>query len=233
MALPTLLMTRPVAGAQAFLKTLDPAVLAAVRVHNAPLMEIVATGLVPDFANMRGVIFTSVNGVLHAPNGLGRPAYCVGSQTTTQAHANGWRAQQMGDTAQELLEALLKLSPDAPLLHLGGTHTRGDIAQTLISAGIVTHHLALYEQHLLPLDPLAHKALEGPCIVPVFSPRSARQLARQAAGCLENAHVIALSGSVAAAFEGEKTAECIILPAPQAGYMRNEVENLCLSLSLA
>jgi uroporphyrinogen-III synthase len=232
MVLPTLLLTRPRDSANAFAATLDPAALARVRVVIAPLMRIAATGATVEMAGIRGVIFTSGNGVIHAPPAQGLSAYCVGAQTTHTARALGWQAQQMGDTAQQLTAALMAAPPALPLLHLGGVHTRGEIAQTLTLVGITTAHVAVYDQILVPLDTAALEALEGQCIVPVFSPRSAVALMGQAGGRLHQAHVVALSDSVAAPFGGELTASMTIPERPQTAYMRKGVENLCLNLSL-
>lgn len=233
MAPPTLLLTRPLESAHAFAASLDPAALAGVRVVIAPLMGIVGTGVTPDLEGARGVIFTSANGVLHAPDGAGRRAYCVGAKTTQHALARGWRAQQCGDTAHELVHSLQSNLPEAPLLHLAGEHTRGDIASTLTAAGVNTDHISLYTQTLLPLEPQALDALDGgPCIVPVFSPRSASHLVQQAVGHLAQAHIVALSDAVAAPFRKENIAQLVELHAPQTIYMRKAVENLCLTLCL-
>ncbi|UWR26348.1 uroporphyrinogen-III synthase [Sulfitobacter sp. S223] len=232
MVLPTLLLTRPADSAKAFAASLNSSALSRVRLLIAPLMEISSTGLTPSIAKTRGVIFTSANGVVHAPKGNGRPAFCVGVQTTEKAIAKGWAAQRVGNTAQELIATLLADPPDGPLLHLSGCHTRGDIAETLTAAGIATERVMIYEQKLLGLDAAARSALEGPCIVPVFSPRSAMQLAKEAHGQLEKACIVALSEAVAAPLAGEKSHNLTVLPAPQAAIMRQTVENLCLNLSL-
>lgn len=232
MASPTLLLTRPAASSQAFAASLDPEALAQVSLVISPLMEITGTGVMPSLTDMRGVIFTSANGVLFAPDGAGRPAYCVGAQTTRQAILRGWDARQAGDTADDLVAALDKNTANIPLLHLSGAHTRGDIARRLTAAGTPTDCEVVYDQKLLPLEPEAQDALCGPCIVPVFSPRSAEQLVREAQGKLGRAHIVALSNSVAGPLIGEKTTQLIVLPAPQAVYMRKAVENLCKILSL-
>ena len=231
MALPTLLLTRPEASAEAFAKTLDPDALKSVRLLISPLMRIVSTGALPNLENAAGVIFTSANGVSHAPDGEGRPAFCVGAQTTKRAIDRGWDAHMCGSCAQELIATLRKAQPVGPLVHLGGEQTIGDIAETLTIDGIKTSHIALYRQQLLPLMAQAKKAIQGPTILPLFSPRTAKQLIAEATGNLEFAHVIALSDSVAAPLAGEKLSQCLILPSPQTLFMRKAVENLCLNLS--
>ncbi|KIN74466.1 uroporphyrinogen-III synthase [Sulfitobacter guttiformis] len=232
MAVPTLLLTRPSGGSHGFAAALDPSALARVRLLVAPLMEITGTlaALAPH--DVQAAIFTSANGVDYAPDGRGRPAFCVGTVTTAEAKRRGWDAQLSGKNAHELIARLREMRPVMPLVHLGGAHTIGDIAETLTAEGITTRHIAIYQQTLLPLDPEAMEALKAPCIVPVFSLRSAAQLSSQAQGLLEHAHIIALSDSVACPFHNEKTAQCLILQSPQAIYMRKAVENLCWNLSL-
>ncbi|MCX7565857.1 uroporphyrinogen-III synthase [Sulfitobacter sp. F26169L] len=232
MALPTLLLTRTRDRAQAFAQALDPAALGRVRVMIAPLLAISPTKTPLVLDEMQQVIFTSANGVLHAPPGQGRVAFCVGAHTTQQAIAQGWSATLAGDTAKELIATLSKTPPKGPLLHLGGTHTRGDIAQILTASGVKTRHVALYDQTLLPLEQRAIVALRGPCIVPVFSPRTAAHLVRSAKGKLERASVVALSDAVAEPFRTEKTKNLVIIQAPQAVYMRKAVENLCRTVTL-
>lgn len=228
----TLLLTRPRLSAQAFTSNLDASALDMVDVIVAPLMRIEGTGAVPDLKEVAAVIFTSSNGVMHAPEGEGHVAFCVGARTTQAANARGWRAEMAGETAQELIDALKLTRPKGPLLHLGGAYTRGNISQNLSQMGMQAGHIALYTQTLLPLEKVAAEALHKRCIVPLFSPRSAHQLVQEAHGKLQNAQIVALSEAVAAPFKGEKTAQMYILPAPKAEYMRKAVENLCLNRTL-
>lgn len=232
MAQTTLLLTRPHHGAQAFLTGLDAAAVRRVNVLIAPLMEISGTGAQVDIPAGGGVIFTSAAAVEFTPEGAGRRAYCVGAGTTAQATALGWHAVQSGETAEELITALRRSPPDGSLLHLGGRHTRGDIAARLSAAGIPTRHVVLYDQTLLPLAAAARDALAGPCIIPLFSPRTAAHLVAEAGPLLARARIIALSEAVAAPLEGENVPCIIILPAPRVRLMRNAVENLCRSASL-
>ncbi|WP_298859023.1 uroporphyrinogen-III synthase [uncultured Sulfitobacter sp.] len=233
MSLPTLLLTRPRGASCGFVAALEPAARKAVQVLIAPLMEITSVGAKPVPEEIQGAIFTSANGVDFGPEGQGRLAFCVGARTTAEARRRGWDAEQAGRTAIELIAALRKVRPSIGLVHLSGEHTIGDIADTLTADGIETVHVPIYQQNLLPLEPAARQALAGPCIIPVFSHRTAKQLRAEASGLLEFAHIIALSDSIAAPFEGEKLASCVILPSPQTIYMRKAVETLCLNLSLA
>lgn len=229
---PTLLLTRPRPSAQAFLALLQVGALARVRVVISPVMKIIALGDAPHIGQGNGVIFTSANGVLHAPMGERRKAYCVGASTTDQARMRGWDAQMAGENAQELIEMLKAQPPSAPLLHLAGVHTRGNIAEKLSVNGIQVQHKAVYDQVLTSLSDAARAALKGPCIVPVFSARSAQQLADQAAGQLGLAQLITLSDAVATPLRGERAANLTVLPAPRMQYMCKEVEKLCLAFSL-
>jgi len=232
MTTPTLLLTRPRPSAQAFLARLQVNALARVRVVVSPLMKIIATDGVARVDQESSVIFTSANGVQHAPMGEGRKAFCVGENTSGQARARGWDAQFAGENAKELIATLTANPPKAGLLHLAGVHTRGAIAETLSAAGIQTKYQALYDQILTPLTPAAYAALKGPCIVPVFSARSAAQLVDQAPGQLGLARLIALSDAVASPLRGERVANLTVLPAPRMQYMCKEVEKLCLAFSL-
>lgn len=228
----TLLLTRPRKSAEAFADALAADARAAVTLLVAPLMEIIPTENDPALHAEDRVIFTSSNAVGLAPNGNGRGALCVGALTTRQAALHGWAAQQVGVNAQELIATILAQKIDGPLVHLGGVHTRGDIAQTLTAGGVPTRHVVLYAQNLLPLGREAKAALGGPCIIPVFSPRSAAQLAAEAKDNLRNAYIIALSESVAGALGGENVAKMLVVSAPKADYMRKAVENVCKNHSL-
>jgi len=232
MTLHPLLLTRPRPSAQAFVERLSTSAQEKLEVVIAPLMEIVATDVTSQIGIGESVIFTSANGVAFAPEGKGRRAFCVGAQTTRHAQDCGWHALQAGDTAEQLIETLLADPLKGPVVHLGGVHTRGDIVQILSEAGIQARHDALYDQQLLALSEAGYAALKRPCIVPVFSPRSAAQLAAQATGKLTRAYIIALSDAVAEPLRGESCANLTVLPAPQAIYMVKVIEKLCLARSL-
>ncbi len=230
MAEPTLLLTRPRAQSARFAAHLDTG---AARVLIAPLMQIEGTDTDPDIDGFAGVIFTSLNGVAHAPEGQGRAAYCVGAGTTREARARGWAAVQSGETALELIADVQARRPRGPLLHLAGAHTRGDIAEALSDAGMPARRLTLYRQILLPLEGEARAALQTPCIVPLFSPRTAVHFAKEAGNHAPAIHLVALSSAVAAPLRAMTVANLLVLDAPQTILMRKAVENLCVTRALS
>jgi uroporphyrinogen-III synthase len=193
---PRLLLTRPQLGAAQFLERLSPALRMGAVI--SPLVEIAPTAVLVDLTPFAGVIFTSANGVTHAPAGGGMPAYCVGPQTTAAAAKSGWQAQMAGLDAEAMIANLSGRTNIGPLLHLAGRHRRSDIAGILSASGLTTQVVIVYEQNLMPLSPEAQALLEGstPVIVPLFSPRSAHHFAQQAA---RTTGVMAVSISSAAA----------------------------------
>lgn len=228
----TLLMTRPFRQSEGFIARLDPAVLTGVRIVVAPLLDIVATGAVPELEPYDGVIFTSAQGVEFAPAGGGRAAYCVGLRTAEAARARGWEVEQVARTAAELATALAKVQARR-LLHLAGRHRRGDIAADLRHSGKSVDVHVLYDQHARPLSPQAHRALASAdrIIVPLFSPRSAALFAK-AAPEMGQAIVVALSAAVAEGLGGLKAQDLHVASAPTAKEMIYSVEKLLRHSSL-
>ncbi len=175
-------MTRPRAASERFVAQLPTRIRSRVQVIYSPILEIKPLPVQVNDKDVRGLIFTSANAVNAAASmGVDRdlPAYCVGPATTGTAIGAGWQAQMVGQTAEELVAALLKARPDSPLLHLRGEHTRGSVAERLTESGLTVRELPVYQQRLLPLTSEAIAAASGkvPVIAPIFSPRTARQFA--------------------------------------------------------
>lgn len=228
--MPTLLMTRPHPAAERFVAGLPAALRVQLTVIHAPLLEIVPLAVAVPDEGLRGVIFTSANGVeaaarAGAPTGL--PAYCVGEQTAEAARVAGWPPRVTCPDAEHLIAALLRLRPEAPLLHLRGVHARGDIAGRLTAGGIETRALPVYDQRLLPLTAQARAALAatGPVIVPLFSPRTARQFADIGGGSAP-LYLAAISPAAAEAVENMHPAALIVAGHPDAAAMAAAVETL-------
>lgn len=229
-----LLMTRPLAAAQRFVASLPKETRAALEVIHAPLIDIRPTGDVPDFTDVKTVIFTSANGVEVASRetGLRLPALCVGTRTTQVANALGWHARCAGGNAQELLEAVKNMPEAAPLLHLRGMHARGDIAATLQAAAIPCREQVVYDQHLLALDAAAKQALSAQrdMIVPLFSPRTARHFANLC-GDAGHLHLIVLSSAVAEPVKGLNYKTLHVSKAQDANAMAVAVRDAAAQLS--
>ncbi len=180
---PILLMTRPRAQAEEFVAQLQ-ARDAGFQPIFAPLIGIEYAGPLPAQDDLRGLIFTSANGVAAWQALGGRvdlPAYTVGNATAQAAQGAGMTAKSADGNAESLIEMLLDQRPDVPLLHVRGQHSRGDLAARLGSDGLETREAILYQQPPLPLTGQAQDALLGetPVIAPLFSPRTAQLFAKQ------------------------------------------------------
>tara|TARA_R110002049_G_scaffold117332_2_gene270431 strand:+ start:5293 stop:5997 length:705 start_codon:yes stop_codon:yes gene_type:complete len=234
MTQPVLLMTRPRQSAERFVARLDQALVACADVVYSPLIRIVPLGSAPALDGYAGVIFSSANGVEHAAAGEGRLAYCVGDTTRRRAEMAGWRAKLAGQTAEELIATLPRMGAMGPLLHLAGRHRRGDIAENLTAAGLTCDVTAIYDQLLQPLTPQAKGCFQGksPVLVPLFSPRTSRQLdAELPTGA--RAIVVTLSAAVADPIRQRSGIECHVAAAPTGSNMIEGVENLLRRTTLA
>ena len=177
-----LLMTRPLSASRRFVDGLPEDLRRGLHVIHSPLIGIEALPATVDFSAIGGLIVTSVNGAeaarrLGAPQGM--TCYCVGAETTRAAQQAGLRATCKGQTADQLVAALSELRPEAPLLHLSGRHTRGDIAGRLSALGCPTGQMAVYDQKLLEFSAQARAAMaqSAAIVAPLFPPRAARQFA--------------------------------------------------------
>lgn len=226
-----LLLTRPAAGTRAFLDSLSSDLASQISVTASPLIEI--TGLNAEVPAADAVIFTSTHAPDFAGPGLGRNAYCVGNATTRKARDCGWNAQEAGQNADELVATLKNSPPHQTLIHLGGVHTRGAIAERLSEAGIITHHVALYDQTLKTLSKQATDLLDGPApvLVPLFSARTAGQFARQARGHAP-LHIVALSPAVAEQVSRIPHKTLTVCENPTACAMVNALKKLVNDLTL-
>lgn len=195
-AAPLILLTRPQVQSRRFAAKVDS--LAEVRI--VPLQEIVPSGEVPDLAPYKGLIFSSQNAVTVFADRISRrdiPAWCVGERTAEVARDMGFTAISVGGDAAGLIEALVQRSPEMPLLHPHGRHTRGDIASSLNAAGITARGAEIYDQQaVVPVEPLADLGNSRRVIAPVFSPRSAELLAAQLDDAAQNWTFLCLSNAV-------------------------------------
>ena len=184
--MPTLLLTRPEAQSRRLAQALATKLETRPEIVISPMISIALRPEAADLSDVRGVIFTSENGLKAymsaAPAQSRLPAFCVGHRTARAAAEAGLIAHSAGGTVENLIALILQWQPQPPLAHFHGAHHRGDLAPRLTAEGIETRGQTVYEQRGLPLTPEAKTLLvQGARIVaPLFSPRTAT-LFRQAA----------------------------------------------------
>ncbi|WP_298499973.1 uroporphyrinogen-III synthase [uncultured Maritimibacter sp.] len=167
-----------------------------VEIVTSPVIEIVGTGVAVDLPPEAGVILTSQNAVVFAPDLAGRDVYCVGKKTAARA---GGTVRLVAQDADDLVA---RLDVPGPLVHLRGRHARGNIAERLARRGIAVSEVVVYDQRETPLRTEAVQVIEGvrPVVLPLWSPRSADIVARSLSRVGTNVHPIALSEAVAEAW---------------------------------
>jgi uroporphyrinogen-III synthase len=229
-----LLLTRPRESSEGFVARLARELLEGVTLCFSPLIEIVPTGETADLVNVDGVIFTSAHGVRFGPEGAGRPAYCVGARTSEAAKAKKWNVILVEQTADDLVAVIGRGHQVGRLVHLAGTHRRGEIDIRLRQQGISVEVAALYDQVLIPLTMEAKNLLAGevPVIVPLFSPRTAAQFVDQA-DQLNGSIIAAISSAVSEAVADRSVRDMYIATAPSAKEMTRLVEILLRKNSLS
>lgn len=227
----SLLLTRPSDAARAFLSDLPIEITTRIVPILSPLMSI--KPLHPKEPVAKCAVFTSAQAVGFASLGDERSAFCVGQKTASAAQARGWRVTYTAHTADDLVTFLKTHTPQDPLIHFAGVHTRGDVAQRLTAAGVPTRHIALYDQNLHDLNSQARIVLdrETPVVVPLFSPRTARHFDIQNHGKAP-LHIIALSAAVAEALNHTICTSISVCALPTRQDMVKQLKKRVLSMTL-
>jgi uroporphyrinogen-III synthase len=147
------------------------------------------------------------------------PAWCVGARTAEAAHAIGLDARSADGDADALVAQIIAEQPQGLLVHLCGTHSRGEVAGRLNAAGLQAEAQPIYDQTALGAHPDLAAALghSGPIIVPLFSPRSATLFAAAAKGA--DVIPVALSPAVRAALPRELAEKAGVADSPDAPAM--------------
>jgi uroporphyrinogen-III synthase len=202
--LPTILLTRPEAQSRDFATRLRARIAPDIPVIISPVLEIVPVPFdLP--VKPRLLVLTSVHAAEAARRaGLANlPAFCVGDRTAEAARSAGLVPHSAAGDAGALIALLKAARPEGPALYIRGQHAATDMASELVSAGLDTYAVIAYDQIARPLSALARAALDAaaPVILPVFSPRSSRLLAREAAQARAPLDLIAISAAAAAPWE--------------------------------
>jgi uroporphyrinogen-III synthase len=179
-----LLVTRPAADATVLADRLRAA---GHEVLVDPIIEIrERTDATLDLDGVTGLLFTSANGArafaaLSARRDLA--VFAVGDHTATVARAAGFVTIESADGDVAALVRLVgarRKPEDGVLLHVSGTVTIGELAETLGVAGYNVRQAALYEaEPAAAFDETTRAALAAGTIdgVLLFSPRTARHFA--------------------------------------------------------
>ena len=180
--LPTLLLTRPYADSQR-LADLLPEWRAVI----SPILQIVPVAHDAQRLNdAPGLVFTSMHAVPSAGPGRGRLAICVGERTGQIAREAGFDVREGNGFAVSMLPLIE--AAKVPLIHPHGRH----LARELPVEGMV-----VYDQQALPLTEKARELLAGRAsvVLPLFSPRSARLVAAEAAGAVAPLWPVSISAA--------------------------------------
>ncbi|WP_435165201.1 uroporphyrinogen-III synthase [Falsirhodobacter sp. 1013] len=169
------LLTRPEEGSVRFAARLKGHVV------RSPLLK--PRFLEAHLPRAEGLVLTSAVAIM-ALRGA-RPAlraWCVGDRTAEVARKAGFDACSAQGDAEALFRLILDSGENGPLLHPRGRESRGDLGRRLTTAGIPTTEAILYEMIPHPLSSEARALLDGPVVVPLFSPASARRFLEVAGG---------------------------------------------------
>lgn len=220
---PTLLLTRPEPQSRSFLELCEARAGRSLSAVISPVLRIEATGALPDLDRFDVVIVTSANAVrclAGGPGLTGRRVVTVGARTAEAARAAGADATMLGEDADSFVAAAGQIGGRAILCR--GVHAQGDIAARLASQDVMVEESIVYDQVAQSLSPEAEALLAGrlPVLIPLFSPRSADILGRQAK-IDAPVTVIAMSENVAARWPGP--GRVAVADAPTAEAMCDKV----------
>ncbi|GFE49391.1 uroporphyrinogen III methyltransferase [Roseobacter cerasinus] len=228
-----LLLTRPAAANARFADQLTEPLRRRCTLVESPLLEIVQVDVDYKVGPEDAVIFTSSAAIPLVPPGQDRRAFCVGEATTATAHQAGWHAIFCGETSEALVAFLGAYPLRARMWHLAGRHTRGHIAERLISTGLDVTRVTVYDQELVSLNDAARTLLRGndPVLVPLFSPRTASHFAQNLVKP-QALHILALSPAVAEPLKRLDAQTLEIAENPTAEAMIRSLEKLVAQVSL-
>ena len=227
-AAPLCLVTRPEPEASRFADALRARFEVGVIV--APVLEIGVRKVSAKLDIFEGMILTSVN----AARSLERlsvaqemPCFAVGEKTASVAQSLGYSAIAMGGDAEGLIAELTKLGPAAPLVHLRGEHSRGDIASRLTSLGLYCEEIIVYQQVERVWNDEVQSSISAqrPLILPLFSPRSARLVSARMGN---SGHIwpVAMSAAVAMEVEIPGAPSAIISASPTEAAMMDAIASV-------
>lgn len=230
MAHPTLLMIRPIAQAMDFVQAFTAQTTKFPKTLYSPLIDIQSRPIAPP-TQAQFLLFSSVNGVkFFADQTLDRtiPVLCVGDTTAKAAQDAGFATQSAKGTATDLLDLVKSVADpeNGAIVYVCGTTAAHDLDGHLRDMGYTATRCVVYEQIPQILTKQALLALQGPAIIPVFSPNTARIFAKQTADLdLSSVTFVFISENARAPLEHIKAAQ-ILAKAPNRKAMTAAISSL-------
>ena len=216
-------LTRPKADSRDFARGLgvdNPVII-------SPVFEVRQFAMTADLSKYAGIVIGSRHALvcLSDKNPDGMCAYAVGQRTADAARKMGLVVKTADGNADALVELMAADMPDGRWLYPHGKHVSGDIADRLNNLGIITESRIVYDQVAMPLSAEAKVAFSGDerMVIPLFSPRSAALLSKQTRDLNVRARLslVAMSASVAAAWDGADPEDIHLAAHPNAREMMN------------
>lgn len=201
---PSLLLTRPEPQSRRFAEAFRARFGGAIPVVISPVIAIRPLAVEIATEGADGVIFTSENAVAAFCAATPRrdlTAWCVGERTAAAARAEGFVTHAGPGEATGLAAMMRREGARGRLLYPHGVHRAADLGAMLEPDGIETVSIPVYDQEERELDAGARALLAGAgrVLLPLFSPRSARLVARQARGARARLAIAAISAAAAEA----------------------------------
>lgn len=221
---PIVLLTRPKADSEWFASQLGQAEYVI-----SPAFEVRQIRGQKNPADYGAVVFSSQNAIRAAAQDMelaGLNAFAVGDHSAKLAGSFGMNAISAKGNANDLVALIAKRPPEGKLLYLHGQHTRGNIGERLITLGLETDSVVVYQQNACAMSQPARQALSGDraVILPIFSPRTARLLSSEMAGAWVKAPLtlIAMSDAVSRSWNGPRPNRIVVAQSPTAKQMLKE-----------
>lgn len=227
---PSILLTRPLRQAQRFAGELRGILGPDVPIILSPVLQIIRSDPPADISAYRYLAFTSENGVWAVAD-QARPdqiAFCVGQRTAKAAEKAGFDSRSADGDGMDLAMMIRRFQPDAAVLHIHGAELRVNLAQVLAETDCQIDQVLAYDQVPCELTEEAGQLLKTgeKVILPLFSPRSARLLARSAGLIRAELSVVALSQAVAEAAKLLNPVQTVISGVATGPAMLKSIESL-------
>ena len=229
-AAPLVILTRPRAASERFAEALR-AEVGPVATAILPLMDMVPIVDDLELEGVAALIFTSATGVetfaaLSGDRSLN--AWCVGDRTAEAARDIGLKATSARGDAEALIALMTEARPEGRLLHLHGAHVSVDVAGRLVENGLRAEARAIYDQvSVAPGDAMAAAlAHDGPILVPLFSPRSARLFVEAAGQGTDRTVPVVISSATRDALPDALARRAVTADTPDAPAMIRALSSL-------